>query len=168
MKAFPPPDAHYLNAARGWCELRDYASAKEELEKITPPLRNRLEALEVRWLIHMNQDKPETALNVAETMKILDPRKPLGWIYGGSSLRALNRLEEAYHCLAEGEKLFPRDYAFPYDLACLCCLLGRLEEGKEWLGRAVELGGKEIMTRVHEDEDLEVIFNGKRQPTPAG
>lgn len=152
-----PPDTNYLNAAKGWCELRDYPAAAAELGKIGAQFHRCLDVLEVRWLIHMNTGQPGAALELAEAIKGLEPDRPLGWVYAGYSLRALNRLEDARQCFAEGARLFPDDYAFPYDLACLCCLLGRTLEARKWLRRALELGGNNLAFRALEDGDLELI-----------
>lgn len=54
---------------------------------------------------------------------------------------------------------FPRTRSSPYDLACVCCALGRLEEAQEWLRRVMDVGGKEIKLRAMDDFDLEPLWN---------
>jgi Flp pilus assembly protein TadD len=66
--------------------------------------------------------------------------------FPASSLGDLNRLQEARDMLRLAMEKFPSDEIIPYDLACVCCALGRLEEAHEWLRRAMDVGGKEDQT----------------------
>jgi hypothetical protein len=45
-----------------------------------------------------------------------------------------------------------------YSLACICCALGRVEEARQSLARAVEIGDKELKLRALEDEELAAIW----------
>jgi len=46
-----------------------------------------------------------------------------------------------------------------FNLACYACQLGRLEEAREWLRKAMDLGDeKEIKTRALDDPDLEPLW----------
>ena len=79
--------------------------------------------------------------------------------FPASSLGDLNRLQEARDMLRLAMEKFPSDEIIPYDLACVCCALGRLEEAHEWLRRAMDIGGKEIRLRALGDPDLEPLWN---------
>jgi hypothetical protein len=40
----------------------------------------------------------------------------------------LNRQQDAYETLSAAAALFPGDEIIPYDLACVCCALKRVDE----------------------------------------
>jgi hypothetical protein len=46
----------------------------------------------------------------------------------------------------------------PYNLACYTCRLGRLEEARRWLARAIKIQGREAtLAAALEDPDLEAM-----------
>ena len=65
--------------------------------------------------------------------------------------------QEAYETLSTAAGRFPADGIILYDLACICCALGRLNEARAWLGKAIEAGGKEIKLLALDDPDLEPL-----------
>ncbi len=55
--------------------------------------------------------------------------------------------------------LFPDDPIRRYNLACYECQLGRLEQAKNWLGKAFELGdGRKLKLMALDDPDLEPLW----------
>jgi predicted Zn-dependent protease len=158
MKPLEPPDSLHLQAAQGWCELHAFAEADCELDKITASLRAHPKVLEVRWQIYANLEKWPAALDIASAIVKVVPDWPSGWIYQASSLTELNRQQEAYETLSAAAARFPGDEIIPYDLACVCCALKRVEEAREWLSKAIEAGGKEIKLQALDDSDLEPLW----------
>ncbi len=159
-----PPDIFYVEAAKGWCELHAYSEAEAELDKVSPEARNHPKFLEARWQVCANLQKWETALDVANTLITLVPEVPEGWIYKGSTLVGLKRLPEAHDTLSQAAEKFPSDEIFAYDFACVCCAMGRYDESKDWLGKAIDVGGNPIRARALDDPDLEALWNSLRQP----
>ena len=86
------------------------------------------------------------------------PDQPEGWIYRASSLRELNRHQEAHETLSAAAALFPADEIILYDLACVCCALNKLEEARTWLGIAIMAGGEETSRRALGDPDLKPLW----------
>jgi Flp pilus assembly protein TadD len=86
------------------------------------------------------------------------PEWPSGWIYRASSLTELNRHQEAYETLSAAAALFPTDEIIPYDLACVCCALKRFDEVRTWLGKGIDVGGKDVKLRALDDPDLEPLW----------
>jgi predicted Zn-dependent protease len=82
-------------------------------------------------------------LEIASAIVKTVPEWPSGWIYRASSLTELNRQQEAYETLSAAAALFPGDEIIPYDLACVCCGLNRLDEAQSWLTNAIEAGGNQ-------------------------
>jgi predicted Zn-dependent protease len=152
-----PPDSHHLAAAKGWLELLAFDDAAREVEAIAPTLREHPDVLEVRWALAANSENWQNALAIAVSLTSLMPDKSEGWIYQGSALSELNRPADAHAVLLQGHERFPQDEILAYDLACLCCLLGREDEAVEWVRKAIALAGSEMRQRAIDDPDLERI-----------
>ena len=43
-------------------------------------------------------------------------------------------------------------------LSRICFALGRIGEARDWLGKALEIGGKELKVRALDDEDLAAVW----------
>lgn len=157
MNPLEPPDKHFVEAAKGWCDLDAYLEANEELEKVAPGLRAHPSVLEVRWQVYANLEKWEGALEIATALVKIRPDWPNGWIYRSSSLFELNRHQEAYETLSKAASRFPADEIILYDLACVCCALKRLDEARIWLVKAIDAGGKAVKRRALDDPDLKPI-----------
>lgn len=159
MNRLQPPDSHHLAAAKGWLELLAFEDAARELESIGPELRDHSQVLEVRWALAANYGNWQDALAIAVSLTSLMPDKSEGWIYQGSALAELNRPADAYAILLQGHERFPQDEILAYDMACICCLLGREDEAVEWIRKAIALAGDEMRQRAIDDPDLERIRN---------
>lgn len=157
MTELPPPDSHHLAAAKGWLDFRAYEDAAREVESIRPELRDHPAVLEIRWALAANAGRWDEALAISVQITQLMPDKPEGWIYQGSALVELNRHADAHAILLQGHERFPHDEILAYDLACVCCALGREEEAAEWIRKAIALAGDEMRKRAMEDPDLERI-----------
>src|SRR4051812_39620774 len=66
----------------------------------------------------------------------VDPTRPDAWIHRSFALHELKRTQEAFDELLSGADRFPKVWTIPYDLACYCAQLERLEECKEWFTKA--------------------------------
>jgi predicted Zn-dependent protease len=152
-----PPDSHHLAAAKGWLELLAFDDAAREVEAIAPRLREHPAVLEVRWALAANAGNWQDALAIAVCLTQLMPSKAEGWIYQGSALVESSRHDDAYAVLLQGHERFPQDEVLAYDLACVCCSLGREDEAAERINRAIALAGEEIRERAIDDPDLERI-----------
>jgi len=147
-------DARLVEAAKGWCELYAFDEAERELGQVSADKQDHPEVLEVRWQFCMNLERWEQALDQANAIRRLEPEQPEGWIYSASTLVTLDRHLEAFEILDRAVGLFPEDEIINYDLASVCCMLGRIEEARKWLARAFEFGGDEVKQRALDDSDL--------------
>jgi hypothetical protein len=43
-------------------------------------------------------------------------------------------------------------------IACICCALGQVDEAREWLAKALEIGGKELKLQALDDAELAAIW----------
>ena len=148
-------DQRHLEAAEGWFELGNSIEATEELEQITPKNRVHPAVLEVRWQSYAKAKKWDAALDLASALIQLVPELPLGWVHRSYCLHELKRSEEARDNLLRVVEKFPEDPIMRYNLACYECQLGRLEQGRDWLKMAFEVGdSKKIKLMALDDPDL--------------
>ncbi len=161
MQSLGPPDTHFLSAAVGWCELGSIAEAKAELERITPALRFHPEVLEVRWLLHAQEKNWEEGLTVAGKLVEVAPQRSSGWLHRAYALRRVARggLQAAWEVLLPAAEKFPEEPTIAYNLSCYACQLGRLDQARQWLHRAVEVAGKsKIKFMALNDDDLAPLW----------
>lgn len=159
VAALQPPDSHRVIAAQGWLELGNHVEANEELDKITPQRRAHPYVLEVRWQIYAAAKKWDAALDIASVLVHLVPDQPSGWLHRSFSLHELKRTVEARDNLLPVVEKFPDDAIMRYNLACYECQLGKLEQAKEWLQKAFEIGDpRKMKLMALDDRDLEPLW----------
>ena len=161
MQLLGPPDTHFLSAAVGWCELGNVAEAKVELERIAPALGQHPDVLEVRWLILAQEKNWEEGLAVAEALVEVAPQRSAGWLHRAYALRRAKRggLQAAWDVLLPAFERFPKEPIISYNLSCYACQLGRLDQARQWLQRAVKVAGKEkIKFMALNDDDLSPLW----------
>ncbi len=161
-----PPDTHYLNAAIGWLGLGRRDDARAELERISPALQDHPEVLETWWLLHAEERRWETALEVARKLLRVAPELASGWLHQAYALRRApgGGLEQASEALKPAAEKFPREPIIPFNLACYACQLQQLDEARRWLRRALRLGGRDEIKRMAlQDADLEPLWEEIRQ-----
>jgi len=157
--ALPPPDSHYLNAAIGWLELGNPREAMIELGSISPAHRVHASVLDVLWRAHAAGKEWTHALNVARMLLRVAPGQANSWIHQAFTLHELGRTKAAWEFLLPAAERFPEEGVIPYNLACYACQMGREEDARTWLARAVKLRGKDtIRAMALADSDLEAMW----------
>lgn len=159
MRPLEQPDSSHVQAAKGWCELKSFDEAAAELDKVAPALRSHPLVLEARWQVCANLGDWGEAFNHATAIIQVEPDWPNGWIYLANSLGELDRIDEAYDTLKRAQPYFPEHEIIAYDLACFCCTLNRRDEAREWVSKAIDLGGNEVKLKVLDDPELAALFN---------
>jgi tetratricopeptide (TPR) repeat protein len=158
MKELSPPDSHHLRAAQGWLELGDHLEADKELDEISAELRVHPDVLEVRWQISAKEKKWTACVDIGLAIMRGDPHCPTGWIHHSFALHELKRTEAAYTHLATVADKFSDNWCIPYNLACYCAQLGRLDEAKKWFKRAIAIDAKTVQTMGFDDPDLKPLW----------
>jgi predicted Zn-dependent protease len=125
-------DKRHLEAAQGWIGLGDHVEADVELENIAPRLRGHPDVLEVRWHIYAHAKKWDACADIAAAIITLDPDRPDAWIHRSFALHELKRTQEAFDQLLPVADRFPKLWTIPYNLACYCAQLLRLDECQGW------------------------------------
>jgi tetratricopeptide (TPR) repeat protein len=164
MKSFPAPDSYHLSAAVGWLGLGNWQEANEELEKITPALRGRLEVLEVRFQVYARAEKWDTATEIAAALVKMQPNEPQAWINLAYATRrkAGGGIPQAKEVLVPVEKRFPNVWVIPYNLACYSAQLGLLDECQEWFKKAMAIDEQTVKRAAIDDPDLTPLWDSMR------
>jgi tetratricopeptide (TPR) repeat protein len=161
IKKLETPDLHHLKAAEGWLELGDVVSASNELEEITPQMRAHPAVLSLRYEIYSKAKKWDIAAEIARALTQMLPNEPSAWISLAYSTRrkSENGILEARDILLQMESKFPREYLFPYNLACYHSQLMQFEEAERWFKKAMAIDTKAVQKLAVIDEDLKPFFD---------
>jgi len=166
MRKLEPPDTHYVLAAVGWLELGNPAEAKTELDRVSPAQQEQPDVLELRWAISAEQQQWEEGLQVAQALLRRAPGRPSGWLHQAYALRRVPNggLQQAWTALLPAFDKFPKELMIPFNLSCYACQMRELDAAREWLKRAVKIGGREKIKRMAlSDPDLEPLWGEIRE-----
>ena len=165
MRSYPPlapPDTHCFAAAAGWLGLGNPREAEAELDAIRPEFQQHPDVLDVRWVVCAGQDNWPAALRVAQELLATAPDLPAGWLHRSYALRRLPEgggVEAAWNALLPAYPQFPQEQIIPYNLACYACLLGKLDEARDWFHRALKTGdAPRLCAMALGDEDLQPLW----------
>jgi tetratricopeptide (TPR) repeat protein len=156
LKPLEPSDAHHLKAAEGWVGLGDLVSANDELEEISPEARAHPAVLFVRYEIYSKAEKWDMATEVSNALTKLLPEEAAVWICFAYSTRRKTGggIPQAKEILLESEPKFPREYRFPFNLACYFSQLHQFEEAEKWIKKAMLIDEKIVQRLAIDDPDL--------------
>lgn len=160
MQPLERSDEHHLQSAQGWLELGNALEARRELDQITPQFREHPDVLQVQWHICAQAKEWNTCIAIAENIMKFDPDRPDTWIHRSFALHELKRTREAFEQLQPVADRFPEVWTIPYNLACYCAQLGRLEESQKWLQRAMSIDQKSVKQAAIDDPDLKPLWEG--------
>jgi len=148
---------HQLRAAQGFLELGDPDSAWEELESIPAEDRAHPIALRLRVYIYREKMKWMEMAEISRHLTEIEPEQSEHWTNRAWAEQRHLGLEAAEETLLRARDSFPADPLIHYNLACYAAKLGRVDEAKIRLGKAIELAPhfKELAL---EDEDLQGVW----------
>lgn len=159
MKSLSEQDRQHLDAAEGWLGLGDHASANEELEQITPEFRAHPKVLALRMDINWKAKNWEAVVELGGAVVKASPKNSFGWIGRSYALHELKRTQEAYDLLLPATDKFPKNATVPYNLACYCAQLNRLDEAEEWLKKAMAINEPHVKSMAIDDPDLKPLWD---------
>jgi tetratricopeptide (TPR) repeat protein len=159
MKSLSHQDQRYLDAAEGWLGLGDHLSANEELEQITPEFMAHPKVLALRMEIYWKAKNWEAVIQIASALATLKPKNAHAWIGRSFALHELKRTQEAFDLLLPAKDKFPKNWVIPYNLACYCSQLNRLEEAQVWLKKAMVIDEKAVKKMAIDDPDLKPLWD---------
>ena len=161
MQPLEPPDCHYLSAAIGWLELGNLKEAKLELGFVETEHQHHPDVLEVRWLLCAEEQRWDQGLTLARLLIEHAPERASGWLHQAYALRrvAEGGLDQAWQALLPVAEKFPKEPTVSYNLACYACQMHQLELARDWLKRAMDIGGRErIRQMALTDPDLQPLW----------
>ena len=166
MQKLEPPDTHYLLATVGWLELGNLAEAGAELAHVSAARQEHPDVLEVRWSLSAQQGRWQEALQVSQALLRRAPKRSSGWLHQAYSLRRVpdGSVQKASAALLPAYEKFPKESTIPFNLSCYACQMGQLDAARDWLQRAIAIGGKEkIQQMALNDSDLQPLWDEIRQ-----
>ena len=166
MSKLEPPDTHCFLAAVGWLELGNLAEARAELAQVSEGQQEHPDVLELRWSISAQEKRWDEALQIAQAQVRRAPKRSSGWLHQAYALRRVpnGSIQKAWEALLPAFDKFPKEPTIPFNLSCYACQLRQLDVARDWLNRAVAVGGKEkIKQMALEDTDLEPLWAEIRQ-----
>lgn len=148
----------HLTAALGYHALGMHQDAWDELERMPPGDRPRIEVIVMRLSILQALEKWSMGAEIARGA--IQPYPDCGDLYvlGAYCIRRAENVEAAFEFLQKGEPCLENEPCFWFNLGCYHCQLGRLDEAKECVGRAIELD-RNYRAMALEDEDLEPLWD---------
>ncbi|KAB2674845.1 MAG: tetratricopeptide repeat protein [Verrucomicrobia bacterium] len=166
-EALPHPDNFHLRSARGWLELGDHREAEIELGNLRPELSGHPDVLEARFQALVGQRRYPEALEIARRQVQGDDADHRGHLNLGNALFWLSQTEAACEAVTAVLDRFPKVSALPYNLACYCVRMGRLDQARAWLDRSFALGRREtIIAFALTDPDLRELWDYLRELDP--
>lgn len=159
MKKLPLHDYRFLEAAEGWLGLGDYLSANEELEQITPDFKVHPDVLLVRLQIFWAAEKWEACVQLGAAVVKASPNNAYGWAGRSFALHELKRTQEAFDLLWPAKDKFPENWTIPYNLACYCAQLNRLDEAEKWFKKAMKIDEDQVKSSAIDDPDLKPLWD---------
>lgn len=142
------------------------ADALVELEQISTVNRRHPAVLELRWIIHIQQEDWDEALTAARGLLAEAPESANSWLHHAYALRRASGggLAQARAALEPALEKFPEEPVISYNLSCYACQMRDFEVARQWFQRALKVGKKkEIKTMALADSDLEPLWEEIRR-----
>lgn len=145
-----------LSAAQGYLELGMYEDAHRELNQLSPEMLGRVEFLECRLFLYMQQKRWEEALGIAAKLRRTDPHVATGYIQAAFCLHELGRTQEAKELLLNGPESLRLNPLYHYNLACYEAVLGETEAALIYLRKSFALQ-TDLREVARQDNDLKSL-----------
>lgn len=142
------------------------ADALVELNQISRENHRHPAVLELRWIIHIQQEDWDEALADARWLLAEAPDSANSWLHHAYALRraSVGGLAQARAALEPALEKFPEEPVVSYNLSCYACQMRDLEVARQWFQRALKVGKKkEIKTMALADPDLEPLWEEIRR-----
>jgi lipopolysaccharide biosynthesis regulator YciM len=145
-----------LLAASGFAELSLFQEAVEELQEL-PESSKELPTVLVVWLeVYQHWRKWSEAESIATRLMEMEGDEPSWPIALAYAIRRSRGLVFAHEILLQAGEKFPECGTIQFNLACYCAQLGKLDEARERLRRAIQLD-KGFAAMAKSDPDLKPI-----------
>jgi len=156
-KTLGMPDCFHLQAAFGWLELGNRKEAAAEAEKIAEDLRTHPDVLAFLAKFFLEVKDWKTCIEVSTALIEQETKSATAYIYRSYALHCLKRTQEAYSLLLPAVAMFP-SWLVPYNLACYCSQLGKLNEAQDWFRKALCTNREAVLKIASDDPDLKPLW----------
>ncbi len=147
-----------LLAASGFAELSLFQEAVQELEDL-PESSKELPTVLMVWLeIYQRWQKWSEAESVAIRLLEMEPEEPSWPIALAYAIRRSRGLVFANEVLLPAGEKFPNCGTIQFNLACYAAQLGKLDEARQRIFRAIQLDTR-FAAMAKTDPDLEPLRN---------
>jgi tetratricopeptide (TPR) repeat protein len=111
-------------------------------------------------LLYAKEKNWDACVDIATTLVKIAPERANSWVHRAYSLRRAKggALEIAMYALLPAVDLFPKVWLIPYNLACYCSMLGRLDEAQGWFKKASAMNEKAVHRIAIDDPDLKPLL----------
>ena len=145
-----------LLAASGFTELGLFQEAVEELEALPAEVRETRVALVVWLELYQGWQKWAEAASVATRLAETEPQESNWQVALAYATRRSRGLAYARDILIDASQRFPNCAMIQFNLACYDAQLGRLDEARIKLRRAIQID-RQLVDLARTDPDLEPI-----------
>jgi len=135
-------DLAILNTVRGFCGLKMYQDAKDELAKASIFSKTLADFLEIHSLISAENNQWRESLRCAEAMIAEEPENEFGYQFRADAIRHIHGASAAFENLAEVVQKFPASPLIRFNLACFASVSGNLFSARKNLIQSFLLADK--------------------------
>ena len=146
-----------LTESVGYLELGMLQEAWDALEEIDAEKRYLPPVFKIRLEIYQRMKNYNGMATIARHLISVFPDDCQYWISLAYAQRRYIDLQTAEKTLLEAQKRFPEEATIPFNLACYACQLGRFDEAREKLAKAIRLEPTFKQAAI-EDEDLKPLW----------
>lgn len=161
MQPLETPDLRHLDAAVGWLGLGCAQEARAELDLISVARQQHPAVLDARWMLCAHEKRWAEALEIAKAELAVAPGECSGWLHRAYALRRVpdGGLPRAWDALLPAAEKFPEEPVVAFNLACYACQRQQLDVARQWLQRAMKIGGRDAIRKMAlADDDLKPLW----------
>ena len=146
-----------LEKADGYMDLKMWAQAQDELNKVSPDDVASIAYRHTRLRLAIENEDWPTSTDLVTSLQKAVPEEPAFWVQHAYVARRAESIHAARTILCDALGKFPQMAVIPFNLACYECQLGELQLAHEYLQAAFELDPsfRDLALR---DEDLEPLW----------
>jgi Flp pilus assembly protein TadD len=144
-------------AAQGFLELGMIEDAMNALEEIEPEKKTDIRVLAMRAAICRRAEAWGQLEVVASFLVRQQPSNARWWVEWAYATRRAKSLEEAERVLLRAVEIHPSEAVIHFNLGCYACQMGRIEDAKARIARAVKLD-RRFQVAALKDPDLEPMW----------
>jgi tetratricopeptide (TPR) repeat protein len=159
--SFSREDSLLLEWARECLKNGRSLEAGIKIERISPDMRTHPDVLKLRYEIFKHEHRWHAAFDTAVAYSKKRPNDVEGWLGQAICLHEMKLSQRALNTLLHIVDRFPESEMIPYNIALFTCELGRLEQAKRWMFKALELcpNRQRLILKAMNEPDLEPLLH---------